>query len=113
MAPDKYALNPEGLLYHGRPLKDALPEFLSAERKRLGDLLAMERPEWWDDEIGRTFTRAFHEYGNITITQLDKLMEALRTVADLTDGTVRSNQETEERNIKAAQNFGGRTGGTH
>ncbi|MET9016693.1 hypothetical protein [Streptomyces olivaceoviridis] len=109
----QYGMNIEGFLYHGQPLKDVLPAFLFAERKRLDDLLAMERPEWWNDEIGRTFTRAFHEYGNITITQLDKLIEALRTVADLTDGTVRSNQETEEQNIKAAQNFGGRTGGTH
>ncbi|MDX3849473.1 hypothetical protein [Streptomyces sp. AK02-01A] len=106
-------MNPEGFQYHGRPLKSVLPEFLFAERKRVGDLLAMERPEWWDDEVGKTFAKAFHEYGNITVSMVDKLIDALGAVADLTDGTTLHNQETEELNTKAAQSFGGRTGGAH
>jgi hypothetical protein len=113
MVVGKYGLRTEEFGESGRPLRENLPNFLHEERKRLASLRLSGTRLPDDGGIDSQFKKSYVEFAGVIDDRLTQLEEALAVVAELAQGTVRQNQETEELNTKAAQHFGSRAGGTH
>ncbi|RPK33345.1 hypothetical protein [Streptomyces sp. ADI93-02] len=109
--PEQYGIDPEGFKWYGAPLLRELPNFLSEQRAEIVRLRAMEVPEWFEDEIGKTFAKMFRQGNDTTLKAVDSFISWLKSAADLTLETAQRAEEVEELNKKSANNFGNRAGG--